>query len=91
MFNENEITVEITLPVRSIGVVVICTSKDVSARVEHGYIQIPEYRGAVEFTPTNERQIIPTMGTAVFDNIVINPIPNNYGLITYNGSFLTVA
>lgn len=51
----------------------------------------PEYEGAYEFTPSAEAQIIPCNGTKMSDDITINPIPQNYGLITYNGSYITVS
>lgn len=51
----------------------------------------PLYTGSIEATPSAERQILPTINRTVTDNIVINPIPSNYGLITWNGSTLTVS
>ncbi len=49
------------------------------------------YDGAYEFTPTQQEQIAPTAHKVLLENIIINPIPSNYGLITYNGSVLTVS
>lgn len=51
----------------------------------------PDYEGGYEFTPTEEQQVVPTAGKILEENIVINPIPSNYGLITYNGFKLTVS
>ena len=51
----------------------------------------PDYTGAVTVTPTNRTQVLSTKDTVVLDNITINPIPNNYGLITWNGSTITVS
>ena len=51
----------------------------------------PHYHGATEFVPTNAYQTVPTAGLLVDTNIVIDPIPSNYGLITWNGSVLTVS
>ena len=61
-----------------------------------GKLTIPErigtpYTGEYEFTPTQSTQIVPTENKILAENIVINPIPSNYGLITWNGSFLTVS
>ena len=53
--------------------------------------QVPVYEGEYEFTPTQSTQIIPVNGKLATDNITINPIPSNYGLITWNGSTLTVS
>lgn len=49
------------------------------------------YTGPTTFTPTAEVQEIETQGLTIPENITINPIPNNYGLITWNGSTLTVS
>lgn len=49
------------------------------------------YEGDYEITPTGEEQIIPIMGKIAADNFTIKPIPQNYGLITWNGSILTVS
>lgn len=50
-----------------------------------------EYEGPYEFTPTQETQTAYTANKVLTENIIINPIPSNYGLITYNGSVLTVS
>lgn len=52
---------------------------------------LPEYDGPYEVTPTTEAQTLATANTAVTDNIIIHPIPPNYGLISWNGSTLTVS
>lgn len=52
---------------------------------------LPTYEGPYDFTPSEELQTIETNGFRMTDNVTINPIPNNYGLITYNGSILTVS
>ena len=51
----------------------------------------PLYDGEYVFTPTQAEQTIETKGFALLENITIAPIPNNYGLITWNGSTLTVS
>ena len=51
----------------------------------------PHYHGDTEFTPTNAYQTVHTAGLLMDTNIVIDPIPSNYGLITWNGSVLTVS
>lgn len=52
---------------------------------------LPAYDGPTEITPTQETQTLATAEKTVLENIVINPIPSNYGLITWNGSVLTVS
>ena len=49
------------------------------------------YDGPYEFTPTQETQYAPSEGKVLLEDIVINHIPNNYGLITYNGAIITVS
>lgn len=49
------------------------------------------YTGDYEYTPTEETQVIPMSGLCALEDVVINPIPNNYGLITYNGSTIRVS
>ena len=49
------------------------------------------YRGEYEFTPTEDVQTVHINGLRATRNITINPIPSNYGKITWNGSVLTVS
>lgn len=49
------------------------------------------YGGPYEFTPTNTIQTAEVSGLMATEDIIINPIPNNYGLITWNGATLTVS
>ena len=52
---------------------------------------IVPYTGAYTFTPTTSTQTIEIDGKTASQDITINPIPSNYGLITWNGSTLTVS
>jgi len=54
-------------------------------------INYPEYTGATEVTPSRETQILHTNKRTVLSDITINPIPENYGLITYDGYKITVS
>lgn len=51
----------------------------------------PHYEGECSFEPSQTAQTVPTAGTVLLSDITINPIPSNYGLITWNGSTLTVS
>lgn len=53
--------------------------------------QVEEYTGAYEFTPTQGTQVIEIANKRATADITINPIPSNYGIITWNGSVLTVS
>lgn len=52
---------------------------------------VPEYEGEYEFHPSATAQTISTEGFLMTHDIVIDPIPSNYGLITWNGSTLMVS
>lgn len=56
--------------------------------VEH---DLPVYTGETNITPSTSEQVLNTADKVVIRNIVINPIPSNYGLITWDGSTLTVS
>ena len=49
------------------------------------------YAGPYVVTPTRSQQVLPTSGYAMSDNVTVEPIPSNYGLITWNGAVLTVS
>ena len=62
---------------------------DPGVAVETG--RLPVYDGPTEITPSMDTQVLQTDSHAVRANIIINPIPSNYGLITWNGATLTVS
>ena len=51
----------------------------------------PYYDGPYEFTPTQEPQVVEIANQQAAQDIIINPIPSNYGLITWDGTVLTVS
>jgi hypothetical protein len=53
-------------------------------------ISIPTYQGEYNFTPSEDEQTINIDGMVADGNIIVNPIPNNYGLVTRVGSILTI-
>lgn len=52
---------------------------------------IPDYEGPYSVTPSGSEQVLQTGGLAMLHDVVIAPIPSNYGLITWNGSHLMVS
>lgn len=62
-----------------------------------GALSVPErivpesFSGPYEYTPTDAEQIVEITGLLATDNITIKPIPSNYGLITWDGSVITVS
>lgn len=53
--------------------------------------EVDFFRGDYEYTPTQGTQVVNITGLLATQNITINPIPSNYGLIGWNGSVLTVS
>ena len=49
------------------------------------------YEGPYEVTPTQETQTLDTAGKLCSEDVIVNPIPQNYGLITWNGVSLKVS
>lgn len=50
-----------------------------------------EYTGDVDITPSDVEQMLATSGLLMRSNITIQPIPSNYGLITWNGRGILVS
>ena len=65
------------------------------ARVAIGgevYERVPErYDGPYEVVPTQSGQTLRTSSLLLSQDIEIGPIPSNYGLITWDGSTMTVS
>lgn len=41
--------------------------------------------------PTQEQQIIlPDSGYSALSKVTVEPIPHNYGLVTFNGGYITI-
>lgn len=49
------------------------------------------YQGAYTVTPSAQAQTLSVGGTTPLQDITVEPIPSNYGLITWNGSVITVS
>lgn len=49
------------------------------------------YDGDYSITPSTQEQVVPIIGKTARQDIVVGAIPSNYGLITWNGSTLTVS
>lgn len=62
-----------------------------SSQITRDFVDRDPYTGAYEVTPSQETQTLETKNKRMTGNVTINPIPNNYGLITWNGSIITVS
>lgn len=49
------------------------------------------YTGPVVVTPSAEEQTLSTKNLRMTDDVVINPIPSYYGLITWDGSIMVIS
>ena len=61
------------------------------AKIERMSYPAKRYEGAYEFTPSDDEQTILIAGQIAEQNIKINPVPQNYGRIEWNGATLTVS
>ena len=85
---------ELALHVEESAVATLHVSEDSKSLTIGGQfyaIDAPYYRGDYEITPTQGTQVLEMEGMRAARNVVVNPIPSNYGLITWNGSSLMVS
>ena len=72
--------------------VVVQTSEIRPARIEISSIKnYPDYTGSYMVTPSRETQTLNTKDKVMTGNVTVNPIPSNYGLVTWNGAVLTIS
>ena len=62
-----------------------------SSQITRDLVERDPYTGDYSITPSAEAQTLETNGLRMTDNITINPIPTNYGLITWDGANITVS
>ena len=68
------------------------TADGVRFGVEQGIPIYPvPYTRTYTVTPSAEEQTLETAGLMMTSNVKVNPIPSNYGLITYSGNIITVS
>ena len=54
-------------------------------------IDVKPYEGPYEVIPTREPQTLRTKSLMMGQDVTIRPIPSNYGLVTWDGSKITVS
>ena len=70
-----------------VGVEAVTLEAEVST-----YVDITQtYAGPYEWTPTQAEQAVPIAGLKAGGDIIINPIPSDWGHIGWDGSILTVS
>ena len=85
VFSSNIVSVEASFTGRTIE-----ADAELTTNVTHYHSQYPDYDGETVFTPTEYTQTIPTGHTVLLSDITINPIPSNYGRITYSGGIISI-
>lgn len=85
VFSSNIVSVEASFTGRTIE-----ADAELTTNVTHYHSEYPDYDGETVFTPTEYTQTIPTGHTVLLSDITINPIPSNYGRITYAGGIISI-
>ena len=67
------------------------TQKTLSFDGQFYNIGVPEYDGSYQVEPSSTETVLACEGLKMVRNVVISPIPSNYGLVTWDGSTLTVS
>lgn len=88
------ITVPMQVSAAAVSVPVSITDDGVNIAVGIGAaytaVEGQPYEGSYTVTPGQEAQVLETRGKIMTENVTVNPIPQNYGLVTWNGSALTI-
>lgn len=90
----NRIDIPITVDVSGGDVTLsVSDGRNVSLGMDTAiYAAVSEhYAGPYQVTPGPAPQVLDTAGKMADEDITIGAIPSNYGLITWNGSTLTVS
>lgn len=82
-----EINITLSSSGHSLDASVERSGSDLNISVDKGTITYP---GPYTVTPSESTQTLYTRNLAMSQNVVVNPIPSNYGKITWNGSALII-
>ena len=89
----NEINLTVS-PVKSISLTVEPDQVPVPMQMEQLRVvydsPYPNYTGPTSVTPSAQAQTLHTKDTALLSDITIGAVPNNYGLITWDGTRIHV-
>ena len=69
------------------------TGEAVRAEVSPPFMPVypTPYEGEYTVVPGEDAQALPTAGKSLAQDVTVEPIPSNYGLITWDGAVLTVS
>lgn len=88
--------IEVTMTVSTDSVLVPMSveaqpSLDMTIGTAYAMSVADDYEGSYTVTPKTTTQVLATKDLKMTDDLVINPIPKHYGLITYNGTTIKVS
>lgn len=87
--------IHVSLSVDSVGALALALDHDESLSIALGDTYIDggaaEYDGPYEVTPSSEPQVLQTQFLKMAHDVIVNPIPSNYGRVEWNGVALTVS
>lgn len=66
-------------------------SVSVRGSIVKEYIPVEPYDGEYEVTPSPQTVVLATEGKKMEHDVIVNPIPSDWGHIVWNGSVLTVS
>lgn len=89
--SEQNVSVEVSVQARNVQLAVSGNGRTMGVEIGRELPEYPVYHGEHTFTPSGETQTVPVANHTMLQDIVINPVPSNYGLITYNGNTITVS
>lgn len=81
-FIPQELSVSVTAPSLDAGFM---------SQIARDVVDREPYEGDYTVTPGAETVVLQTKHLRMTDNIVVNPVPSNYGKITWDGSVITVS
>lgn len=85
------LSIHVVAPSLSVSIDPAAVGVGFGAPVARKVVERDPYEGDYIVTPGAEAIVLETKNKRMTDHITVNPIPSNYGLITWNGSTLTVS
>lgn len=73
------------------GKIIVSTPDENSVSINTNVVSFPEYTGEYDVIPTRQKRVLNTANKVLGSNVVIEPIPNNYGLVEYNGRYIRIS
>ena len=83
--------IDITAPEVSAKVGAPKVTAETGTPVARRWVEREAYEGPYSITPSASAQTLDTADKRMTGDVVVGPIPSNYGLITWDGGVLTVS